>query len=112
MIGGIKEGLQILWSVELDLIEQAIFIECYQMKIDGEEQIVKKKKGTWKQKLSDEKYEDVYLVFICFDCMYIRLHPPVPKSCVTFDKYMYLGMNSAPFTTYRKYRKGSPLDSS
>lgn len=89
VIGGIKEGLQTLWSVELDLIEQVIFIKCYQMQIDKEEQIVKKKKGTWEQKFSDKKCEDVCLVFICFDCMYIRLHPPVPKSCVAFDKYMY-----------------------
>lgn len=89
VIGGIKEGLQILWSVELDLIEQIIFIKCYQRQIDEEEQIVRKKKGTWEQKLSDEKCEDVYLVFICFDCMYIRLHPPGPKSCDAFDKDMY-----------------------
>lgn len=49
--------------------------------------MVSKKKGTQEQRLSDTKRSDVYLVFICFDCMYTRYQQPVPKNLDAFDKY-------------------------
>lgn len=47
VIGGIREGFHIPWPVELDLIEQVVFI---QYRLTGDKQLVSKMEGTLEQR--------------------------------------------------------------